>query len=148
MRDTKPRPSVSKWYWWLALLGLAWNLFGVYRFLATTLATVEGLVGQGLTQAQAELYVGLPVWMNVAFALGVYGGTLGCLLLLLCNALAKPVFAFSLAAYAVLYLGDITQGVFAAFGSAQVTILTTVVAIAAGLQWLALQWPPRSDAAM
>jgi hypothetical protein len=45
--------------------------------------------------------------------------------------------ATSLLAYLVLYLGDVTQGVFAAMGAAQVIVLTVVVAIAVGLLLLA-----------
>jgi hypothetical protein len=46
---------------------------------------------------------------------------------------------FPLAAYLVLYVGDITQGVFQAFGMGQVIILTTVVLIAAGLLWVSMR---------
>jgi hypothetical protein len=42
-------------------------------------------------------------------------------------------------AYLVLFVGDITEGVFAVFGAGQVAILSTVVAIAAGLYWFSRQ---------
>jgi hypothetical protein len=83
----------------------------------------------------------VPLWLwQVAWsglALGVLGGALGCVLLLLRKAAATTVFALSLAAYLVLYIGDMTLGVFAAFGFSQVAILTVVVAIAVGLLWVA-----------
>ena len=82
--------------------------------------------------------------MTSAFAIGVFGGALGSVLLLLRNKAAAPVFAISLAGYVVLYIGDITQGVFAVFGARQVIILTTVVLIASALLWLALHIRRRS----
>lgn len=123
--------------WLVAGLGLAWNLFGLTRLLATAFATPEGLVAGGMTPAQAELCAALPAWMNLAFALGAVGGALGCGLLLLRRAAAVGVLAASLGGYLVLYAGDVALGVFAAFGVAQVIIVSLVVLIAAGLLWFA-----------
>jgi hypothetical protein len=49
--------------------------------------------------------------------------------------LSVSVFLLSLAGYIVLYIGDITLGVFKVFGTPQIVILTSVVLIAAGLLW-------------
>jgi hypothetical protein len=68
--------------------------------------------------------------MNIAFAVGTLGGLLGSLLLIARPAAAKKVFAASLVGYVLLYIGDVTEGVFAALGASQVTILTLVVSIA------------------
>lgn len=139
MENTTSRAKVPRWFWIVALLGLAWNLFGVVQFMASAQGTVDSLMSNGLTKEQAELYVGLPQWMTGAFAVGVFGGVIGSILLLMRMPAAKTVFGISLAAYIILYVGDITQGVFAAFGLSQVLILTTVVAIAAGLLWTAIR---------
>jgi uncharacterized membrane protein len=40
----------------------------------------------------------VPLWSTIAFAVAVFGGTLGCILLLAKNALATPTFALSLVA--------------------------------------------------
>lgn len=128
---------VPKSFWLIALLGLAWNVFGVVQYLASVSATQESLIASGMTPEQAAVMLGYPAWMTAAFAIGVFGGTLGCLVLLLRKKIAVPVFAVSLAAYIVLYIGDITEGVFAALGAPQIIILTSVVAIAAALLWFA-----------
>jgi hypothetical protein len=125
------------WFWISATLGLLWNLFGLFRFSVDSFSSVEKLIAGGMTQAQASLYAGLPFWMTVVFAVGVIGGTLGCILLLLRKKQALAVFAVSLVGYIALYAGDIALGVFAAFGTPQVVILTTVVLIAVALLWLA-----------
>jgi hypothetical protein len=123
------------WYWAVAGLGLAWNLFGAVQFIGSLSATTESLQAQGMTAEQAAVMLGYPTWMTVVFAVGVFGGVLGCVLLLLRKAAAVPVFAVSLAGYIALYAGDIIHGVFAALGTPQIVILTVVVLIAAGLLW-------------
>lgn len=115
----------------IAGFGLLWSLFGVSQFLGTALSNEAALMGAGMTPAQASLYASLPLWMDLAFALGVFGGTIGSALLLFGRREALPVLVASLAGYLVLYAGDIALGVFAAFGIGQVAILSFVVAIAA-----------------
>lgn len=127
--DTR-RPWI---FWTVAMAGLAWNLFGVFQFTTTAMASQQSLMMGGMTAEQADLYFNLPLWMNAAFAIGVFGGVLGSVMMLLRRRQAAQVFALSLAGYIVLYIGDITQGVFAAFGAPQVVVLSMVVAIAIGL---------------
>ena len=133
--QTTQSSKLPIWFWVVVVLGLAWNVFGVVQFLSTVNGTVGGMMSQGLTEAQAKLYLGLPQWMNIAFAIGVFGGVLGSVLLLLKKKQALQVFWISLAGYVVLYFGDIVLGVFAAFGTKQVVILSTVLAIAFFLVW-------------
>jgi hypothetical protein len=121
------------------ILGVAWNLFGIVQFVRTVTASREALISGGMTPVQAEIYAGLPFWMDAAFAIGVFGGLAGSVLLVVGHRAAVPVLAVSLVAYLVLYAGDIALGVFAAFGTPQVAILTTVVAIAAALLGVALK---------
>lgn len=137
------RPSL--WVRAVAVLGLLWNAFGIVQFVGSVSATEAQLLLQGMTAEQAQIYANLPIWMDAAFAIGVFGGFLGSALLVLGLPSARPVFAVSLAAYVVLYVGDITEGVFAAFGAGQVAILTTVVAIAAGLLWVSHRAGRRGD---
>ena len=87
----------------------------------------------GMTAAQAAAMKGYPIWMTFAFAIGTCGGTLGCCLLLLRSKHSISTFWISLIAYIVLYIGDYTEGVFAALGPSQVIILTVVVTIAIAL---------------
>lgn len=133
MEQTNP----PLWFWGAAGLGLVWNAYGVVQYIGSVRATPESLIAGGLTAEQAAVMTGYPLWMTAAFAIGVFAGLAGCVLILLRSKAALPVFALSLAGYAALYIGDITQGVFAAMGAPQVIILSLVVAIAALLLWLA-----------
>lgn len=117
----------------VAWSGIGWNLFGVVQFARSLTQTREDLLAMGVTLEQAIVATSVPAWMNLAFAIGVSGGLLGSVLLLAQRRRAVPIFAASLVGYLVLFVGDVTEGVFAAFGPPQVAILTTVVAIAVGL---------------
>ncbi len=122
-------------FWFLAATvgGIAWNVFGAVQFAGAVAATEDSLIASGLTAEQAAVMTGYPVWMTFAFALGVFGGLAGSVLLLLRLRIAQPVLAVSLVAYVALWIGDAIHGVFAAIGLPQIVILTIVVAIAAAL---------------
>jgi hypothetical protein len=121
------------WLIAIALGGIGWNLFGAVQFAGSVTATAESLVLSGLTPEQAAVMTGYPVWMTLAFAVGVFGGLAGSGLMLLRMAAARAVLAVSLVAYVALWVGDAVHGVFAAMGTSQVVVLTVVVAIAAAL---------------
>jgi hypothetical protein len=128
-------PAMPVWAWIAAGLGLLWNLYGVYQYIGSFSATAERLMAAGMTQAQADIYLQLPVWISVAFGVGVFGGLLGTVLLLMRNKLATPILLVSLVGYAVLFAGDLVHGVFANIPS-QLAILAFVVAVAVALLWL------------
>ncbi|BDG75042.1 hypothetical protein [Roseomonas fluvialis] len=133
MTTPHPGQALPRWFIPAALLALAWNGFGAAQFARTALADEAAMVAAGMTPAQAALMAGLPVWMTLAFAVGVAGGLAGTALLLLRRRQAIPVLGTSLVGYVALFAGDALHGVFAAFGAPQVAVLALVVAIAAAL---------------
>ncbi len=135
MSATTTKSSIRAPVWFLAacLAGISWNIFGAVQFAGSIMATEQSLIASGLTSDQAAVMTGYPGWMTLAFAIGVFGGLAGSILLLLRQGLARTILAASLAAYVALWIGDAMHGVFAAMGAPQIIILTTVVAIAAAL---------------
>lgn len=132
----EPTPSrAPAWLWAVALLGGLWNVYGVYQFAGTFTPAGPAAMTAGMTPAQAEIYLGLPAWISVVFAVGVFGGLVGSIALALRRRIAVPVFAASLAGYVLLFAGDAWYGVFAAIPS-QLAILAVVVLIAAALFWI------------
>ena len=127
-----PVSKVPIWYWAVSLFGLAWNVYGIYQFLGSLSQTEENLMTAGMPAEAAKIYFSLPTWMSIVFAIGVFGGLLGCLLMLLRRAWALPVFAVSLAGYIALFAGDYGYGVFDS-NQAQYVILLFVVAVSATL---------------
>ena len=87
------------WFRLLAVLGLAWNGFGVYMYLSKV-----GMFGDplaGLDQAHRELAATVPSWVVAAFAVAVFAGLIGALLLVMLKRLAKSMLVLSLLAVLV-----------------------------------------------
>ncbi|MFK7874904.1 MAG: hypothetical protein AB8B71_03875 [Paracoccaceae bacterium] len=89
MGETKPHFS----FWLIAVGGLVWNLMGCLNYIAQA---NPDTVAQMPPVYQAIIQ-GRPSWATAGFAIGVFGGAVGCILLLLRKRVAVPVFVLSLA---------------------------------------------------
>ena len=88
--------GVPMWFRVAALLGLLWNAFGVYMYLKSV-----GMFGDplaGLDPAHAELARTVPAWVTGVFAVAVFAGLLGSLLMVAGKKLASPLLLVSLLA--------------------------------------------------
>ena len=129
------KPTASKvpgWLWAAAIFGVLWNVYGAVQFAGTFTPAGQAAMTAGMTASQATLYLSLPAWIRVVFAVGVFGGLAGSILLALRRRVAKPILSASLVGYGLLFAGDAYHGVFAAIPS-QLVILALVVVIAAAL---------------
>ncbi|MCQ8821665.1 hypothetical protein NQT65_15855 [Pseudoalteromonas agarivorans] len=88
--------AIPNWFKPALWAALIWNLLGVFAFIMHLMMTPEMISKLPLDQQAA--YSNVPLWSTIAFAVAVFGGTLGCILLLAKNALATPTFALSLVA--------------------------------------------------
>lgn len=93
MADPNPI-QIPKWFWAIAGIALVWNLMGVGAYMAQVMMDESALAA--LPDAERALYEATPAWATGAFALAVFGGALGSLLLLLRKSLALPVLLVSL----------------------------------------------------
>ncbi len=84
---------VPKHLWIIGIITLLWNLVGAYDYLMTQ--THNETYMAGFDQAQLDFFYGFPTWLEVFWALAVWGGVLGSVLLLLRKCLALPVFVVS-----------------------------------------------------
>lgn len=89
MSDIKPHFS----FWIVAALALIWNLMGCLNYVMQTNADV---VAQ-MPEIYQLIITERPTWATAAFAIGVFGGAVGCILLLLRRSVAVPVLILSLA---------------------------------------------------
>jgi len=87
--STKP----ATWFWIVSSIALLWNLLGVMAYIMHVTMTPEAI--NALPEQERALYTNVPVWATVAFAVAVWGSTLGCVLLLIRKKLATPVFVIS-----------------------------------------------------
>ncbi len=83
----------------------------------------------GMSPTAADLYYGLPMWMQLVFTVGSVGGLVGSLLLVTRPRLAVPVLSASLPDYVALWIGDLSHGVFDVIPG-QMAVWSAVVAIA------------------
>lgn len=87
----------TPWHLWLVgILGALWSAGGCFDYVMT--ATQNEAYFENLPEDIQEFYWSLPGWYMALFALAVWGGLLGCILLLLRMKLAAPVFLISLVA--------------------------------------------------
>ena len=82
--------------WIVGVLALAWNGFGCIDYVMTQTQNAAYFDAMMLTDAQRAFYAGFPAYADIAWALGVWGGLAGSLLLLLRNRWAATAFGLSL----------------------------------------------------
>ena len=127
--------DIPSWFKVVAIISLIWNLFGVLAFAGQMMLTPEILAE--LPVAEQELYASTPLWATVAFAIAVFLGAFGSLLLLLKKALSTAILIFSL-------VGVVVQMLHAFFLSKSLEVLgpnsmimpVIVILIAIYLVWL------------
>ena len=79
-------------FWIISSLMLLWNIMGGINFFMQM--NVESLANY--SEAARSLVTGRPAWVTGGFAIAVFGGAFGCLLLLLKKAVAFYIFVASL----------------------------------------------------
>lgn len=93
--------------WIVGALALLWNGFGAYDYLMTRLRNTDYIASM-MPRADPEAVLAwvdaFPIWAQAGWALGVWGGVIGAILLLMRSRWAVAVFAASLVG-AVLGLG-------------------------------------------
>jgi hypothetical protein len=88
------RPKTPKHLWVVGVVALLWNSMGALDYTMTQTKNMAYL--KQLTPPQLDYFFGLPAWVVAAWAIGVWGGVVGSLLLLLRKRLAVPVFLASI----------------------------------------------------
>lgn len=84
--------------WIVGALSTLWNAFGAFDYVMTQTRNEAYLAG--FTDPQRIYFESFPIWMEVAWAFGVWGSLAGSLLLLARSRHAVTAFAVSLAGLA------------------------------------------------
>ena len=85
----------APWHLWVVgVAAVLWNAVGALDYVMTQTRNAQYMAG--FTAEQLAFFYGLPPWTVAAWAIGVWGGVLGSLLLLLRKAIAAWVFLASL----------------------------------------------------
>jgi len=96
MPSHDPRPATPKHLWVIGVVTLLWNAMGAFDYLMTQTRNASYMAN--FTPEQLEYFYGFPTWVEGTWAIAVWGGVLGSVLLLLRRRLALPVFAVSFVA--------------------------------------------------
>ncbi len=106
MATTSERPTPVH-LWIVGVLALLWNGFGAYDYLMTRMRNTDYLAGMmpGTDPNAILAWIdAFPIWAQLGWGLGVWGGLIGAILLLMRSRWAVWAFAVSLLG-AVLGLG-------------------------------------------
>ncbi len=79
--------------WFIGIVGCLWSLIGVVSFMLTQM-NVEAVMSR-FPPEQRQYFESFPLWADAFWAIGVFAGVIGCLLLLLKNRFAVHVLVAS-----------------------------------------------------
>ena len=117
-------------FWAIGAFALIWNVLGVVNFCVQ----MNPDVLTAYRESERAIVEGRPVWATGAFAIAVFGGALGCLLLLLRKSAAYYLFIASL--LGVIVTMTHTLGVGIDFGLGEILgIILMPLVVAAFLIW-------------
>ncbi len=117
-------------FWVIGAVALIWNAAGVINFFAQMNPDVLA----AYRESERAIVEGRPIWATGAFAIAVFGGVLGCLLLLLRKSAAFYMFIVSLLGVIATMIHTLSVGI--EFGpGAIVGIILMPLVLAAFLIW-------------
>lgn len=120
----------TKWLKTISIFAIVWNLLGIAAYLMQVFMTDEHKAL--LPEAEQALYANIPAWYTAAFALAVFGGFLGSVLLLMKKKLAVSLLFLSLiAVFVQMYYNFFISHSMEVYGpgSAVMPILVILIAI-------------------
>ena len=87
---------VPVWFWIVAVLAFLWECMGCFAYLRDVSMTAADLAA--LPEGQRKLYEAMPAWQAAVYAVAVWVGLSGAVMLLRRRAWARPLFIVSLIA--------------------------------------------------
>ena len=119
-------------FWVIGAIALIWNVLGAINFFAQMNPDMLA----AYRESERAIIEGRPAWATIAFAIAVFGGALGCVLLLLKKSAAFYLFIASLLGVIVTMMHTLGAGIDFALGEILGIILMPLV-LAAFLIWYA-----------
>ena len=129
--------TLPVWFWVIAGAALVWNAFGVMSYLAHVTISDEALAAA--PAAERALMENTPAWATSLFAVAVFTGVAGCVLLLLRKPLATTVFGVSLASASIqMFWWLFLTSSLTVYGLGGAVMPVLVIAIAVFLVWFSM----------
>jgi hypothetical protein len=133
--NTSASAPRTPWHLWVVgILVLLWDVVGAYDYLMTQ--TENESYMSRFTPEQLEYFYGFPTWVVAFWALAVWGGLVGAILLLLRKRLAAPVLLVSFVSMVVtsIYNFVLSEGV-EVMGTTGAVFSAVIFVVALGV-WL------------
>ncbi|MFK5957885.1 MAG: hypothetical protein QM495_03330 [Lutibacter sp.] len=125
----KPTPT----FWIIGITTLIWNIMGVSAYLSQ--AYMTDAILKALPKADQMYYSNVPAWVTAAFAIAVFAGTLGCIILLFRKKWALFLFILSLIAVLVQFVYNFFIQDYMEISLINLIMLIMVIGIAVFLIW-------------
>ena len=130
--NNKTTGSIHWSFWLISALALIWNVMGCANYFMQMnpeiLATYR--------ESERMIVEGRPAWATATFALAVFGGAIGCVLLLIRRSAAIYLFIISLLGVVGTMIHTLTIGI--EFGTGEILgIILMPLAVALFLVWYA-----------
>ena len=131
---TESGTGTPRHVWIIGVLALLWNAMGAFDYLMTQTHNESYMAN--FTPEQLEFFYGFPTWLVALWAIAVWGGVLGAILLLMRRKLAVMVFLVSFIAMVLTSIHNffLSNGM-EVMGGAAIGFSAVIFLIALGL-WL------------
>ncbi len=117
-------------FWVISALMLIWNIMGCINFFMQ----MNPEMVNSYRETEQAIISGRPAWATVAFAVAVFGGALGCFLLMLKKSVSFYLFIASLLGVVVTMIHTLSAGI--EFGTGEIlAIILMPLVVAAFLVW-------------
>ena len=126
----RPVSGVHWSFWVISTIALIWNVMGSINFFVQ----MNPDMVSSYRETEQAIIQGRPVWATVAFAIAVFGGALGCILLMLKKTVAFYLFIISLLGVVVAMIHTLGAGIDFSTGEVIGTIIMPIV-VAVFLIW-------------
>lgn len=128
MSDTIKRGHWS--FWLIVVIALVWNGLGAVNFVVQMLPGAA----DAYRESEQAIIAHRPLWATIAFAVAVFGGTLGAILLLAKRQIAFYLFVVSFVGAVIAVADPLMRGV--EFGVGEIIgIVAMPIAFAAAMVW-------------
>ena len=128
--NTKPIAEIHRSFWLIAGIAFIWNVLGSINFVVQ----LNPDMIDAYRESERAIIMNRPAWATVAFAVAVFGGAIGSVLLLLRKSIAFYLFIASLLGVIVAIMHSLSVDNFLGLGDI-LGIILMPVAIAAFLVW-------------
>jgi len=135
--NDKTNSGVHWSFWVIGVLALIWNVMGGVNFFVQMNADIVA----SFPETHRAIIEGRPMWATGGFAITVFGGAIGCLLLLLRKSAAYYLFVVSLLGVIVTMIHTIAIASFTIkFSVTEILVMIVMpVVVAALLIWYSKQ---------